>query len=139
MSITFGTKSLMVFLPQIFSPLLLTFLKNVYYYLDIVGYDLDSSNHNGISTKKLAILFGLSIIGAIIFIQILFGFPLANLIRGEVTEEAKVVIKSQGKCIVNTSDHPRSIPNCRYNVGDTLIVTYKNGTEPIEKYDLKNS
>jgi hypothetical protein len=103
-----------------------------------MGYEYNPPGNNYISGKKLAILFLVSIIGAIIFIQTLFGFPIANLIRKEVTEEAKVVIKNEGTCVVETSDHPRSIPNCQYNIGDILIVTYKEGTEHIEKYELKD-
>jgi hypothetical protein len=26
-------------------------------------------------------------------------------------------------------DHPRGIPNCKYNIGDILIVSYTVGTE----------
>ena len=44
----------------------------------------------------------------------------------------------QGTCIVEASDHqPCAIPNCPYNAGDTLIVTFKKGTAPIEKYYLE--
>jgi hypothetical protein len=49
-----------------------------------------------------------------------------------------VIKDRQGTCIVEASDHqPRAIPNCPYNAGDTLIVTFKKGTAPIEKYYLK--
>ena len=48
------------------------------------------------------------------------------------------MIKDQQRtCIVEASDHqPRAIPNCPYNAGDTLIVAFKKGTAPIEKYYL---
>ena len=104
-----------------------------------MGYDFDSSKEQGISTKKLVIIFGLAIIGAILFIQFILGFPLADLIRQNVTEEAKVVSKNDAICVIDTSDHPRTISNCKYQVGDLLIVTYKNGTEPIEKHELSRS
>jgi hypothetical protein len=104
-----------------------------------MGYDFDSSKEQGISTKKLVIIFGLAIIGTILFIQFILGFPLADLIRQNVTEEAKVVSKNDAICVIDTSDHPRTISNCKYQLGDSLIVTYKNGTEPIEKHELSRS
>ena len=104
-----------------------------------MGYDFDSSNEQGIPARKLALIFALAVIGAILFIQFIFGFPLLDLIRKSVTEEAKVVSKDDSVCVIDTSDHPRSISNCTYKVGDLLIVTYKNGTQPIEKHELKRS
>jgi len=104
-----------------------------------MGYDFDSSNQQGISGKKLVIIFALAIIGAIFFIQFLFGFPLNDLIRENVTEEAKVITKNDAICVIETSDHPRTISDCKYQVGDLLLVTYKNGTEPIEKHELRGS
>jgi hypothetical protein len=78
-------------------------------------------------------------LGAFIAVQAMFGFPIKDLIRKEVTDEAKVVTKDQqGTCVAEASDHrPRGISNCAYNVGDVLIVKYKQGTVPIEKYRLK--
>ncbi len=70
----------------------------------------------------------------------LFGFPIKDVFRKDVTVDAKVVIKDDsGTCIVEASDHqPRSIPNCPYKVGDTIIVTFKEGTEFIEHYKSKS-
>jgi hypothetical protein len=110
-----------------------------------MGYDdFESDSYSSIfskmSGKKLAALAILIIIGAIFAVQALFGFPLKDLIRKKVTSEAKVVIKDDhGTCIVEASDRqPRSIPNCPYKVGETLVVTFKEGTAPIEKYHLKS-
>lgn len=103
-------------------------------------YDHDSSIFSKMSGKKMAAFAIIVIFGAFFGIQALFGFPLLkDLLRKEINDNAKVVIKdSKGNCIVEPSDHqPRSIPNCPYNVGDTLVVTFKEGTEPIEKYQLK--
>jgi|ERR671930_1677985 hypothetical protein len=108
---------------------------------DEFGSDSSSSSiFARMSGKKLAALAILIIIGAIFGFQALLGFPLKDLIRRKVTNEAKVVIKDDhGTCIVEASDlHPRSIPNCPYKVGDILIVTFKEGTAPIEKYHLKS-
>ena len=109
-----------------------------------MGYDdFDSDSSSSIfskmSGKKLAALAILIIIGAVFGVQALFGFPLKDLIRKEVTTEAKVVIKDdRGTCVVEGPDRqPRSISNCQYKVGDTLVVTFKEGTAPIEKYSLK--
>lgn len=69
----------------------------------------------------------------------MFGFPIKDLIRGEVTGQAKVVTKSEGTCVVISSDqHPRGIPDCQYRVGDTLIITYKQGMAAVDKYQLKS-
>ena len=111
-----------------------------------MGYDdFDSDSSSSIFSqmcgKKLAALAILIIIGAIFGVQALFGFPLKDLIRKEVTEEAKVVIKDDDHrtCTVEASDRqPRSISNCQYKVGDTLVVTFKEGTASIEKYHLKS-
>ena len=97
-----------------------------------MGYDeFDSYSSSSVlsrmSGKKLAAVVIVIIIGVFFGIQALFGFPLKDLFRKEVTDEAKVVIKDDhGTCIVEASDHqPRSIQNCPYKVGDTLVVTYK--------------
>jgi hypothetical protein len=69
----------------------------------------------------------------------MFGFPIKDLVRSEVTDQAKVVTKSQGICVVIGSDqHPRGIPDCPYKVGDTLIINYKQGMAPVDKYQLKS-
>ena len=106
-----------------------------------MGYDSDSDPpiYSGMPGKKLGILVRVIALGSFIAVQAMFGFPIKDLVRNEVTEESKVVIKDQqGTCIVEASDHqPRAIPNCPYNAGDTLIVTFKKGTAPIEKYYLR--
>jgi hypothetical protein len=102
-----------------------------------MGYDFDSSDQQGIAGKKLVIIFVIAIIGAIFFIQFLFGFPLKELVRENVKEEAKVITKNDSICVIETSDHPRTISDCKYQIGDLLTVTYKNGTEPIEKHELR--
>ena len=72
-----------------------------------MGYDdydseASSSIFSQISGKKLATLAILIIIGAIFAVQALLGFPLKDLIRKEVTSDAKVVIKDDDRitCIV---------------------------------------
>ncbi|HZB18083.1 MAG TPA: hypothetical protein VE445_13030 [Nitrososphaeraceae archaeon] len=102
-----------------------------------MGYGFDSSDQQGIAGKKLVIIFVLAIIGAIFFVQFLFGFPLKELVRENVKEEAKVITKNDSICVIETSDHPRTISDCKYQIGDLLTVTYKNGTEPIEKHELR--
>src|SRR6476619_3262531 len=99
-----------------------------------MGYDefdsySSSSALSRMSGKKLAALVILVVIGAFFVIQALFGFPIKY-----------VFIKDDsGTCIVEASDHqPRSIPNCPYKVGDTIIVTFKEGTEVIEHYKSKS-
>jgi hypothetical protein len=108
-----------------------------------MGYDSssdsDTSIFAGMSGKKLGLLIGLIGFGGFFAVQAMFGFPIKDLIRKEITDEAKVVTKDQqGTCVVEGSDHqPRDISNCIYKKGDILIVTFKQGTAPIEKYHLK--
>ena len=109
-----------------------------------MGYEYDSGQGSsifaGLSGKKLAALAILLIIGAFFAVQALFGFPIKDIFRKNFTGDAKVVIKDDsGTCIVEASDHqPRSVPKCPYKVGDTITVTFKEGTEFIEKYKSKN-
>ena len=54
---------------------------------------------------NLGILVGVIVLGSFIAVQAMFGFPIKDLVRNEVTEESKVVIKDQqGTCIVEASD-----------------------------------
>jgi hypothetical protein len=91
------------------------------------------------SGKKMALLVVIIIIGAFFGVQAMFGFPIKDLARADVTDQEKVVTKSGSTCVVIGSDqHPRGIPACPYKIGDTLIITYKQGTASVEKYQLKN-
>jgi hypothetical protein len=108
-----------------------------------VSYAPDSNSDtplfSGLSGKKMALLVGIIIAGGFFGIQAMFGFPIKDLIRKDVTNEVKVITKAEGTCVVEASDHqPRGIPHCPYNVGDRLIVTFRQGTAPIEKAQLKN-
>ena len=106
------------------------------------GFDSDSdtSIFSRMSGKGLGIIVIIAIIGGFFAVQAMFGFPIKDIIRKEVTEENKVILKDQeGTCVVEGSDQqPRGIPNCPYKIGDTVIVTFKQGTAPIEKYHIKN-
>jgi hypothetical protein len=104
-----------------------------------MGYESDSSEFERISTKKLAILFGLAFLGAFMVIQMVQGFPLAALLfRQTVTEEVRVSIKQGDVCVIEPADlTPKSIEGCPYNMGDTLIVTYYEGSTKLESHSLK--
>jgi hypothetical protein len=104
-----------------------------------MGYESDSSEFARISTKKLAILFGLAFFGAFMLIQMIQGFPLSNLLfRQTVTEEVKVSIKQGDLCVVEPADgEPKSIQGCPYKVGDTLVVTYYKGSTKVESHRVK--
>jgi hypothetical protein len=101
-----------------------------------MGYESDSSEFERISTKKLAILFGIAFLGAFMVIQMVQGFPLAQLLfRKTVTEEVKITIKQGDVCVVEPTDRtPKSIEGCPYNIGDTLFVTYYEGSTNVESY-----
>ena len=94
-----------------------------------------------ISTKKLAILFGLAFFGAFMVIQMVQGFPLGELLfRQTVTEEVDVLLKNSVVCVVETSDgQPKEIRDCSYSVGDTLVVSYYNGSTKLESHRLASA
>jgi hypothetical protein len=75
---------------------------------------------------------------AAILILDTFVFPITNLIREQVTAEVKVITKDSGVSVVEMPDHPRGIPNCKYNIGDTLIVSYTVDTEAISAHKIKS-
>jgi hypothetical protein len=104
-----------------------------------VGYASDSSEFERMSTKRLAILFGLAFFGAFMVIQMIQGFPLAQLFtRQTVTEEVEVSIKNGNVCVVEPADgQPKDIQDCTYNKDDTLIVTYYEGSTNLESHRLK--
>jgi hypothetical protein len=104
-----------------------------------VGYASDASEFERMSTKKLAILFGLAFFGAFMVIQMIQGFPLVQLFTREtVNEEVPVTIKQGDICVVEPADgQPKEIRQCTYNVGDILVVTYFNGTTKLETHRLK--
>ena len=104
-----------------------------------MGYPSDSSEFERMSTKKLAILFGLAFFGAFMVIQMIQGFPLFQLFtRQTVTEEVLVFLKNGDVCVVETADEqPKDIQNCPYDKGDTLIVTYYPDNTRLESYRPK--
>jgi hypothetical protein len=108
-----------------------------------MSYEPDTGTGTGLfysmTGKKLALLVVIIIIGGFFGVQAMFGFPIKDLIRADVTDQAKVITKSGSTCVVIGSDqHPRGISSCPYKIGDTLIITYKQGTASVEKYQLKN-
>jgi len=104
-----------------------------------VGYQSDSSEFEKMSTKKLAILFGLAFFGAFMVIQMIQGFPLAQLLtRKTVTQDVLVSLKQGDVCVVEPPDsQPKEIRQCLYNVGDMLVVTYYEGSTKLESHRLK--
>ena len=104
-----------------------------------MGYESDSSEFEKMSTKKLAILFGLAFFGAFMVIQMIQGFPLAELFtRKTVTQDVLVSLKQGDVCVVEPPDsQPKEIRPCPYNVGDMLVVTYYEGSTKLESHRLK--
>ena len=103
-----------------------------------MSYESDSPDFARISTKKLAILFGLAFFGAFMLIQMIQGFPLAEILfRQTVTEEVDVSIKQEDVCVIEPPDgQPKSIESCPYNLDDPLIVTYYEGSTNVESHRL---
>jgi hypothetical protein len=84
--------------------------------------------------RSLVLLFAAGAVAAFIVLAF-FVFPISNLIRQEITEEASVVIKQDATCVVEGSDsRPRTIENCAYNLGDRVMISYNDGTLPILKH-----
>lgn len=104
-----------------------------------MGYASDSSEFERMSTKKLAILFGLAFFGAFMVIQMIQGFPLFQLFtRQTVTGDVPVTIKQGDVCVVEPPDgQPKEILQCPYNVGDQLVITYYEGSTKVESHRLK--
>ena len=106
----------------------------------VVSYGSDDTSEFGrMSTKKLAILFGLAFFGAFMVIQMVQGFPLAELFtRQTVTEEVTIDIKQENICVVEPSDRqPKRIENCPYDLHDIIIVSYYEGSTKVETHSLK--
>ena len=101
------------------------------------NYEIDSEDNHGLSTRQLAFIFGISIIG-IFVVFALFIFPIQNLFPETITEQVTIISKSDDECVVNSQDHPRGISTCIYNLGDKLQITYKHGTAPIETHKKIN-
>ncbi len=53
--------------------------------------------------KKMALFVALIVIGGFFGVQAMFGFPIKDLFRSDVTDQAKVVIKSEGTCVADCS------------------------------------
>lgn len=107
-----------------------------------MGFDgSDESEFAKISTRTLAIIFGLAFFGAFMLIQMTQGFPLKDIFfRQQITEEVPVKIKQAGTCVVEPSDQqPREINNCQYKVGDKLIITYSKNRAAVDSYKLAGS
>ena len=87
------------------------------------------------SGKRLAILFGVVLFGALMLIQMMFGFPLKSIFFNEsATKEVKVISKIGGQCTVEIDSNPRNIENCPYNQGDKVDVTYSTNNMKIQSH-----
>lgn len=95
-----------------------------------------TSDDNGLSIKHIKLIFIIAIVG-IFLLFALFITPIQNLIREPMSEEVTVISKSDGECVVDSKDHPRSIVNCDYEVGDKLEITFDQGTAPITSHKKK--
>ena len=100
-----------------------------------MSFDSDSIEFGKMSTKKLAILFGLVFAGAILLIQFIQGFPIKDLFQGSRTEVASISAKYDQTCIVTPSDErPREIHNCPYTEGENLTITFNPNSAEILTY-----
>ncbi len=98
-----------------------------------MDYEFGNEGENYLSSKKLFLIFGLSVFGVFIVLAF-FVFPINNLIRESISEEAIIISKSNNICIVETKDHPRQINNCIYEPGYLVYVSFDEGTERIKEH-----
>ena len=104
-----------------------------------VGAEPAADSSDGMSTKKLAILFGLAFAGAILVIQMVQGFPLKDLFQPSKTEVVSVSTRLNNTCIVTPSDErPREITNCTYSIGDNITITYNPTSAVISSSHLSS-
>ena len=96
----------------------------------------DASEFGRMSTKKLAILFGLAFFGAFMVIQMVQGFPLFTLLsRQTVSEEVTVSIKQEDTCVVEPGDgQPKRIEDCPYELNERITVNYYEGSTKVESH-----
>ncbi|MPZ06216.1 MAG: hypothetical protein GEU26_07335 [Nitrososphaeraceae archaeon] len=84
------------------------------------------------SPKILAVVF---IGGGILIVFALSGFQITKLFSPGITEEVVISVKQGGSCIVEATDRiPREIPNCPYDQGERIIITYKAEQPSVESH-----
>ena len=59
------------------------------------------------------------------------------MIKDEITSEVRVINKINGIYAVDTSDHPRGIIQCPYQIWDTIISKYKEGLSEMMSHNQK--
>jgi hypothetical protein len=99
-------------------------------------YNVIGMSLQGISLGKLAIIL---IAAGVLIVFALSGFQARDVFFApNITEETQVIIKDdQGTCTIQAEDDvPRTISECRYDVGDTISITYKREQPPILEHDL---
>ena len=81
------------------------------------------------------IMVVIAIAGGVLIVFIISGFQIFTVLAPAINEEAPVILKQNGVCIVEASDDvPRQINNCPYEQGEQIIITYKREQPPIESH-----
>jgi hypothetical protein len=84
------------------------------------------------SPKILAVI---TIVAGILIVFFISGFQILTVFSPGITEEVIVSIKQNGLCIVDASDSiPREIPNCPYEKGEQIVITYKPQQPSIDSH-----
>ena len=74
--------------------------------------------------------------GGFLAVMALTGFQILDLFQPSVTEEATVTLRVGTDCIVEGSDAiPRTISNCEYSEGDTILITYQPQRPTLERHE----
>lgn len=90
-----------------------------------------------ISFGKLALLF---IIAGVVLVFVLLGSSSKGLFSSSITEEVTIKFKNDNTCVIEASDKiPRHIPQCPYEIGETVSVTFKPQQPAIESHKLVES
>jgi hypothetical protein len=81
------------------------------------------------------IMVVIAIAGGVLIVFIISGFQIFTVLAPAVSEEAPVILKQNGVCIVEASDDvPRQIDNCPYEQGEQITITYKREQPSIQSH-----
>ena len=81
------------------------------------------------------IMVVIAIAGGVLIVFIISGFQIFTVLAPAISEEAHVILKQNGVCIVEASDDvPRQIDNCPYEQGEQITISYKREQPSIESH-----
>lgn len=77
----------------------------------------------------MKVRWGPVFLAAIIALVLLFSIPFLPWLKPEITEGAKIITSSDGRCVVETeSTRIINVGNCNLDVGQEVTVKYREST-----------